>query len=154
MSYKKQQPKLTDTLDVFIDRVESISDSIQKLDQFNKEVDLKINTLQSLKLKVDLTELRNESSNLNSSLIETSKEAIIEFKKEMFSFNNTVDKLSKYNLSYFLYFFIALFLITLLSCFLTGKLLAEKKRQEELNEHYYNFINDNKEVLEIYKKKN
>ncbi|MGV0966965.1 hypothetical protein [Empedobacter falsenii] len=154
MSYKKQQPKLTDTLDVFIDRVEAINDSIKKLNHFNNELDQKINSVQNLKLKVDLTELKNESSRINSSLNEISKDTISVFRLEMDSFNKTVGKLSNYKINYMIYFFVILFLITTLSCFLTGKLLVEKNRQKELKEHYHDFIYENKEVLKIYQKKN
>lgn len=154
MSYKKQQPKLTDTLDVFIDRVEAINDSIKKLNDVNSELDQKINSVQNLKLKVDLTELKNESSKINSSLNGISKDTISVFRHEMGSFNQTVGKLSNFKINYIIYFFVILFLITTLSCFLTGKLLVEKNRQKELKEHYYDFINNNKEVLDIYKKQN
>lgn len=154
MSYKKQQPKLTDTLDVFIDRVEAINDSIKKLNDVNSELDQKINSVQNLKLKVDLTELKNESSKINSSLNGISKDTISVFRREMDSFNQTVGKLSNFKINYIIYFFVILFLITTLSCFLTGKLLVEKNRQKELKEHYYDFINNNKEILEIYKKQN
>ncbi|WP_313103122.1 hypothetical protein [Empedobacter sp.] len=154
MSYKKQQPKLTDTLDVFIDRVEAINDSIKKLNHFNNELDQKVNAVQNLKLKVDLTELKNESSKINSSLNEISKDTISVFKREMDSFSKTVGKLSNFKINYIIYFFVILFIITTLSCFLTGKLLVEKNRQKELKEHYYDFILSNKEVLEIYKKQN
>ena len=122
MSYKKQQPKLTDTLDVFIDRVEAINDSIKKLNHFNNELDQKINSVQNLKLKVDLTELKNESSKINSSLNGISKDTISVFRHEMGSFNQTVGKLSNFKINYIIYFFVILFLITTLSCFLTASL--------------------------------
>ena len=154
MSYKKQQPKLTDTLHVFIDRVEAINDSIKKLNDDHSELDQKINSIQNLKLKVDLAELKNESSKINSSLNEISQDTISVFRREMDSFNKTVGKLSNFKINYIIYFFVILFLITTLSCFLTGKLLVEKNRQKELKEHYYDFINNNKEVLDIYKKQN
>ena len=76
MSYKKQQPKITDTLDVFIDRVEAINDSIKKLNHFNNELDQKINAVQNMKLKVDISELKNESSKINSSLSQISKDTL------------------------------------------------------------------------------
>lgn len=154
MSYKKQQPKITDTLDVFIDRVEAINDSIKKLNHFNNELDQKINSVQNLKLKVDLTELKNESIKINSSLSQISKDTLSDFRNEMYSFNKTVGKLSNFKINYIVYFFVVLFSITILSCFLTGKLLVEKNRQKELKEHYHDFILNNKEVLEIYKKQN
>lgn len=154
MSYKKQQPKITDTLDVFIDRVEAINDSIKKLNHFNNELDQKINAVQNLKLKVDLTELKNESIKINSSLSQISKDTLSDFRNEMYSFNKTVGKLSNFKINYFVYFFVILFLITIVSCFITGKLLVEKNRQKELKEHYHDFILNNKEVLEIYKKQN
>lgn len=154
MSYKKQQPKITDTLDVFIDRVEAINDSIKKLNHFNNELDQKINSVQNLKLKVDISELKNESAIINSALIDVSKNTISDFRNEMYSFNKTVGKLSNFKINYIVSFFVVLFSITILSCFLTGKLLVEKNRQKELKEHYYDFILNNKEVLEIYKKQN
>ena len=135
MSYKKQQPKITDTLDVFIDRVEAINDSIKKLNHFNNELDQKINSVQNLKLKVDLTELKNESIKINSSLSQISKDTLSDFRNEMYSFNKTVGKLSNFKINYIVYFFVVLFSITILSCFLTGKLLVEKNRQKELKEH-------------------
>ena len=154
MSYKKQQPKITDTLDVFIDRVEAINDSIKKLNNFNNELDQKINSVQNLKIKVDITELKNESVIINSSLIDVSKNTLSDFRNEMYSFNKTVGKLSNFKINYIIYFFVILFLITTASCFIAGKLLVEKNRQKELKEHYYDFIFNNKDVLDIYKKQN
>lgn len=154
MSYKKQQPKITDTLDVFIDRVEAINDSIKKLNHFNDDLDQKINAVQNLKLKVDLTELKNESIKINSSLSQISKDTLSDFRNEMYSFNKTIGKLSNFKINYFVYFLVILFLITTVSCFIAGKLLVEKNRQKELKEHYHDFILNNKEVLEIYKKQN
>ena len=154
MSYKKQQPKITDTLDVFIDRVEAINDSIKKLNHFNNELDQKINSVQNLKLKVDISELKKESAIINSALIDVSRNTLSDFRNEMYSFNKTVGKLSNFKVNYIVYFFVVLFSTTILSCFLTGKLLVEKNRQKELKEHYYDFILNNKEVLEIYKKQN
>lgn len=154
MSYKKQQPKITDTLDVFIDRVEAINDSIKKLNHFNNELDQKINSVQNLKLKVDISELKKESAIINSALIDVSRNTLSDFRNEMYSFNKTVGKLSNFKVNYIVYFFVVLFSTTILSCFLTGKLLVEKNRQKELKEHYHDFILNNKDVLEIYKNQN
>lgn len=63
MSYKKQQPKLTDKLDVFIDRVEAIHISIQKLEKFNQEMDIRLRLMKQIEIKPNLSgfEQKNHS---------------------------------------------------------------------------------------------
>ena len=161
MSYKKQQPKLTDTLDVFIDRVEAIEKSILKLEKlhqnidsknvnFNNEIDKKIYQLKQLKFEIDLSKLVSETKIINQNLIETSNEASLKLKQEITFFDKSLNKLTKYRVDYVIYFLTCLIGITICSMFYAGKLYAEKKRAIEQNEHYINFIKSNKEVLEIY----
>lgn len=161
MSYKKQQPKLTDTLDVFIDRVESIEKAIIKIDQLNKEIDLKnksfyteiddkINHLRKVKIQLDLANLNEESTRINNELKNVCNDSSNQIKSSIKAFDSSLSKLTKYRVDYVIYFLTCLIGITICSMFYAGKLYAEKKRAIEQNEHYINFIKSNKEVLEIY----
>lgn len=161
MSYKKQQPKLADTLDVFIDRVEAIEKSIKKIDHLNKEIDsknkvfyaeidAKIHTLKNVKIDLDLANLNEETKRINQELKNACNDSSQQIRNAINSFDSSLNKLSKYRIDYIIYFLTGLFGITICSMFFAGKLYAEKNRAIEQNEHYINFIKSNKEVLEIY----
>ncbi|WP_322970693.1 hypothetical protein [Faecalibacter sp. LW9] len=164
MSYKKQQPKLTDTLDIFIDRVESIEKSILKLeklhqnidrksDNFINEIDKKIYQLKQLKFEINLSKLESETKIINQNLIDTSKEASLKLKQEFIIIDKSLSKISKYRFDYFLYFIISLICVSLLSLFFAGNQYAEKIKEREEKEHYRNFIKSNEDVLKIYNKR-
>ncbi|SFN17364.1 hypothetical protein SAMN05421738_107190 [Algoriella xinjiangensis] len=161
MSYKKQQPKLSETLDVFIDRVEAIEKSILKLEKlhqnidsknenFNNEIDRRINLLKQLKFEIDLSKFETEAIKINQNLINVTKESSLILKQEFKTFDKSLSRISKYRFDYFLYFIALLICVSLFSIFFAGKQYAEKKREQEQKEQYMNFIRSNKEVLEIY----
>ena len=161
MSYKKQQPKLTDTLDIFIDRVEAIEKSIKKLEELNKnidsknstlnyELDQKIKQIKNTQLKVDLSNLKSESTAINNELIEIYKDASNKMKADLNTLNQFFNKLSKYRIDYVIYFIVALIFITTSSMFFAGNQYAKKNREEKLKEHYINFIQSNETVRKIY----
>ncbi|WP_322969761.1 hypothetical protein [Faecalibacter sp. LW9] len=161
MSYKKQQPKLADTLDVFIDRVESIEKAIIKIDQLNKEIDLKnksfyteiddkINHLRKVKIQLDLANLNEESNRINNELKNVCNDSSNQIKSSIKAFDSSLSKLTKYRVDYVIYFLTCLIAFTICSIFFAGNQYAEKLKEREQKEHYMNFIKSNKEVLEIY----
>ena len=161
MSYKKQQPKLADTLDVFIDRVEAIEKAIKKIDQLNKEIDSKnksfydeiddkINHLKKVRIQLDLANLNEESVRINRELKNACNDSSNQIKSSIKAFDLSLCKLSKYRVDYVIYFVTCLIGISICSMFFAGKLYVEKNRAIEQNNHYINFIKSNKEVLDIY----
>ena len=160
MSYK-QQPKLTDTLDVFIDRVEAIEKAIKKIDQLNKEIDSKnksfygeiddkINHLKRVKIQLDLGNLKEESVRINNELKNVCNDSANQIKSSINAFDSSLGKLSKYRIDYVLYFITVLICITVSSMFFAGSQYAKKNREENLKEHYINFIRSNETVRKIY----
>lgn len=163
MSYKKQQPKITDTLDVFIDRVEAINDSIKKLEklhsdfnykrnEFINNMDNKLNQLNKIKFEVDLSNLESETKKINKELVSAFNGSSLKLKNVINDFDRSLNKISKYRFDYFLYFLAILICITICSIFFAGNQYAEKNKEKEQKEYYENFILNNKEVLELYKK--
>ncbi|MGX9985444.1 hypothetical protein [Soonwooa purpurea] len=161
MSYKKQQPKIADTLDIFIDRVEAIENSILKLKklneniesknlQFNTEFEQKFTQLKQLTLKIDVSNLEAELKKIDQNLIDTSKEASLILNKEILNFEKLIQKISKYKLNYILIIAIIFYILSISSMFIAGKQYAEKIEEKEQKEHYMNFIRSNKEVLKLY----
>lgn len=161
MSYKKQQPKIADTLDIFIDRVEAIENSILKLEklnaniesknlQFNTEFEQKLTQLKQLSLKIDVSNLEAELKKIDQNLIETSKEASLILNKEILNFEKLIQKISKYKLNSILFIGIIFYILSISSMFIAGKQHAEKIKEREQKEHYMNFIRSNKEVLKLY----
>ncbi|MBF0598005.1 hypothetical protein [Faecalibacter rhinopitheci] len=164
MSYKKQQPKLADTLDVFIDRVESIEKAIIKIDQLNKEIDLKnksfyteiddkINHLRKVKIQLDLANLNEESTRINNELKNVCNDSSNQIKSSIKAFDLSLSKLTKYRVDYVIYFLTCLIGITICSIFFAGNQYAEKIKEREQKEHYMNFIKSNEDVLKIYNKR-
>lgn len=161
MSYKKQQPKIADTLDIFIDRVEAIENSILKLEklneniesknlQFNTEFEQKFTQLKQLTLKIDVSNLEAELKKIDQNLIDTSKEASLILNKEILNFEKLIQKISKYKLNSILFIGIIFYILSISSMFIAGKQYAEKIKEREQKEHYMNFIRSNKEVLKLY----
>lgn len=161
MSYKKQQPKLTDTLDVFIDRVDSIEKAIIKIDQLNKEIDLKnksfyteiddkINYLKRVKIQLDLANLNEESTRINNELKNVCNDSSNQIKSSIKAFDSSLNRLSKYRFDYLLYFITVLIAISIISIFFAGSQYADKIKEQEQKEYYMDFIKSNEEVLKIY----
>lgn len=161
MSYKKQQPKIADTLDIFIDRVEAIENSILKLEKFNENIEsknLQFNTefeqkftqLKQLTLKIDVSNLEAELKKIDQNLIDTSKEASLILNKEILNFEKLIQKISKYKLNSILFIGIIFYILSISSMVIAGKQYAEKIKEREQKEHYMNFIRSNKEVLKLY----
>ena len=164
MSYKQKQPKLTDTLDVFIDRVEAIEKSIKKLEELNKnidsknstlnyELDQKIKLIRNTELRVDLSNFKSKSTDINNELIGIYKDASNKMKADLNTLNQFFNKLSKYRIDYVIYFITVLICITISSMFFAGNQYAKKNREEKLKEHYLRFIQSNETVRKIYEER-
>lgn len=165
MSYKKQQPKLADILNVFINRLEEIEKSISKLekinhdidskkDAFSRELDRKLTLLEEVRFNVDLSNLLQESDKINANLIKFSQNTADKFRGEIKVFDQSLNKISKFRMDYILYFLICSIGITLCSTFYAGSLYVQKSKEEEIKEHYKNFIKQNETVFRIYQETN
>lgn len=152
MSYKNAQPKIADTLSVFIEQIEKIEKSTISLQKISEGINTKMDLFYQYEPKINFLPLEN----INREYINIMEKKKSELHAVLYKHLDKLEQERKQKDTFFFNFSIIiaiLFLVTVAATYLSFKSYYQKQKVEELLEKSEAIRQKNKEQLDQLLKK-
>ena len=140
MSYKKAQPKIADSLSVFIEQIENIEKSTASLQKSSDSIDAKMDLFYQYEPKLNFEPLET----INEKQINLIVQKNVQIEAAMNLYLNKLEQQRKQKDSFFYYFSMSIAVMFAITVFCSYYAISNHYKKQKTETQFIRFLNDEK----------